>query len=64
MYVAYPLLDEVATATPEQIVRWTRFLPVASTHEEVRVVAAVIDARHTIPKEYLVAASKQVGWKT
>lgn len=57
----FPTIDEIDTATEDQIRTWYRKLPIARNHDELRIVNMVVDRYRKIGG-MTSEASKRIGW--
>lgn len=60
----YPTVDQLEDATPDQILRWHRFLPSPSSESQVEVINKIFSKYKELSQKGDIDSntSKRVGW--
>lgn len=60
----YPTISQVEDATPDQIMRWQRFLPSPSNDTEVEIINLIFSKYKELKQKGDIDSntSKRVGW--
>lgn len=61
---SYPTINEVESASPDQILTWHRFLPTPSNDEQIEIINLIFKKYTELSQKGDInsSTSKRVGW--